>query len=459
MLNGVMRSNESHLRSATRRILDTGERVVALLGLSFKPQTDDLRESPYVELAEFLGGKGLEVRIFDPIIQPARLFGSNRQYVEKHLPHLQRMLCSTPEEALRGAGVAVVATSDARRRSALFSTRRPAVVLDLHGSVEPGARGAPGLLRNRVVTHRERRADGRRVLIIVQNLSVPFDRRVWLEACSLRDAGFQVSVVCPMGADDEPLERPRRDPDPAVSAAAGRHEASRPTSTSSPTAGCGPRASSCARTAPRGSTSSRRATRPTRSGRSPCRSSSPARKFVFDQHDLCPEVYESRFPNGSRALLRGLRLLERATYAVADHVISTNDSYRDTAIRRGQRRARATSRSFGRARIPIAFAAAHPIPTGGAAVRYLCAYLGVMGPQDGVDLALRAAAELARAGRDDIQFVFMGKGDSTARARRARGAARDRGHGHVHRQGPGRGRVRGALDRRSRAVARIRSTR
>ena len=112
MLNGVMRSNESHLRSATRRILDTGERVVALLGLSFKPQTDDLRESPYVELAEFLGGKGLEVRIFDPIIQPARLFGTNRQYVEKHLPHLQRMLCSTPEDALRGAGVAVVATSD-----------------------------------------------------------------------------------------------------------------------------------------------------------------------------------------------------------------------------------------------------------------------------------------------------------------------------------------------------------
>ena len=71
MLNGVMRSNESHLRSATRRILDTGERVVALLGLSFKPQTDDLRESPYVELAEFLGGKGLEVRIFDPD-HPAR---------------------------------------------------------------------------------------------------------------------------------------------------------------------------------------------------------------------------------------------------------------------------------------------------------------------------------------------------------------------------------------------------
>jgi len=143
MLNGVMRSNESHLRSATRRILDTGERVVALLGLSFKPQTDDLRESPYVELAEFLGGKGVEVRIFDPIIQPDRLFGANRQYVERHLPHLQRMLCSTPEDALDGAGVAVVATSDADVLRALLSGP-PAVVLDLHGSVGPELEALPG---------------------------------------------------------------------------------------------------------------------------------------------------------------------------------------------------------------------------------------------------------------------------------------------------------------------------
>ena len=144
MLDGVMRSNESHLRLATRRILDTGERVVALLGLSFKPQTDDLRESPYVELAELLGGKGLEVRIFDPIIQPARLFGSNRQYVEKHLPHLQRMLCSTPEDAAsrrRGRG-----RRDLRRAtsSARVLDAPPRVVLDLHGSVSPELEALPG---------------------------------------------------------------------------------------------------------------------------------------------------------------------------------------------------------------------------------------------------------------------------------------------------------------------------
>jgi GDP-mannose 6-dehydrogenase len=143
MLSGVMRSNESHLHSATRRVLDSGERVVALLGLSFKPQTDDLRESPYVELAEFLGGKGLEVRIFDPIIQPSRLFGSNRRYVETHLPHLQRMLCSTPDEALQDAGIAVVATADQDVRRAVVATS-PRIVLDLHGAVGTELEALPG---------------------------------------------------------------------------------------------------------------------------------------------------------------------------------------------------------------------------------------------------------------------------------------------------------------------------
>ncbi len=143
MLNGVIRSNESHLRLATRRVLDSGERAVALLGLSFKPETDDLRESPYVELAELLVGKGLDVRIFDPIIQPARLFGSNRQYVEKHLPHLQRMLCSSAGEAVRGAGVAVVATSDRDALQAVLDAP-PRFVLDLHGSVSPDLEALPG---------------------------------------------------------------------------------------------------------------------------------------------------------------------------------------------------------------------------------------------------------------------------------------------------------------------------
>ncbi len=135
------------------------------------------------------------------------------------------------------------------------------------------------------------------------------------------------------------------------------------------------------------------------------------KRFVFDQHDLCPEVYESRFPNGSRLVHRTLRLLERATYAVADQVIATNDSYREVAIARGN----VPSHRVAVVRTgpdPERLRRGEPVPAWRHGKRYLCAYLGVMGPQDGVDLALRAAAALVRSGREDVHFVFMGKGDS-----------------------------------------------
>jgi GDP-mannose 6-dehydrogenase len=143
MLGGIMRSNESHLRLAVRRVLDTGARHVALLGLSFKPETDDLRESPFVEAAETLVGKGTRLRIFDPIVNPERLIGTNRRYIESRLPHLQEMLVSSPGEALLDAPVAVVGTSDASTVKALVSAR-PEHVLDLHGGLGPEVEALPG---------------------------------------------------------------------------------------------------------------------------------------------------------------------------------------------------------------------------------------------------------------------------------------------------------------------------
>ena len=89
-------------------------RVVAMLGLSFKMDTDDLRESPNVELAERLLGKGFEVRIYDPIINPARLVGANLRYVEARLPHLSRLLAATPQAGAAG---------QRRRRSSRRPTR------------------------------------------------------------------------------------------------------------------------------------------------------------------------------------------------------------------------------------------------------------------------------------------------------------------------------------------------
>jgi GDP-mannose 6-dehydrogenase len=143
VLTGILRSNESHLRLAVRRVLDAEARDVALLGLSFKPETDDLRESPYVELAETLVGKGVRLRIYDPIVNPDRLIGANRRYIESHLPHLQEMLVSTPGAALDGVRVAVVGTSDSATIQALVAAR-PDHVLDVHGRLGAEAEALPG---------------------------------------------------------------------------------------------------------------------------------------------------------------------------------------------------------------------------------------------------------------------------------------------------------------------------
>ena len=102
LLAGTALTNELVVRDIVERVIATGRRQVALLGLSFKADTDDLRESPNVELAERLIGKGFDVRIYDPIINPDRLVGANLRHVEARLPHLNRLLARTPEEALDG---------------------------------------------------------------------------------------------------------------------------------------------------------------------------------------------------------------------------------------------------------------------------------------------------------------------------------------------------------------------
>ena len=143
LLEGILPSNEHHLRAGVRRVLATGAREVALLGLSFKPDTDDLRESPYVELAETLLGKGITLRIYDPHVNPERLFGANRRYMEERLPHLSRILSADPAAVLAGAGCAVLATTAKPARDALLAAP-PAAILDLTGAQPSEVEGLPG---------------------------------------------------------------------------------------------------------------------------------------------------------------------------------------------------------------------------------------------------------------------------------------------------------------------------
>ena len=257
------------------------------------------------------------------------------------------------------------------------------------------------------------------VLIIVQNLPVPLDRRVWLECQALVAAGYRVSVICPKGPDDpafEEIDRVRihkyRPAPPARGLAGYLWEFSY----------CWLRTAWLAgRIWRREPFDALQACNPPDTywalallHRPPlCRHHTA--KFVYDQHDLNPEVFRSRFgePTGlvQRAQLRFLYWLEWCTYRVADHVIATNHSYRTIAINRGRCRPDGVSvvRSGPDTRRmrPV-----DGLPVLRRGRSHLLVYLGVMGPQDGVDVALRALQVLVAAhGRTDVHLALLGFGD------------------------------------------------
>ena len=143
LLAGTLATNELVISEAVNRVVACDARNVALLGLSFKMNTDDLRESPNVELAERLIGKGFDVRIYDPVVNPARLVGANRRHVESKLPHLERLLAHEPGQALRGADIAIVSSSDQSIRSALV-INPPRHLIDLSGRLGAEVEALPG---------------------------------------------------------------------------------------------------------------------------------------------------------------------------------------------------------------------------------------------------------------------------------------------------------------------------
>ena len=143
LLAGTLVTNELVINEAVDRVVACDGRTVALLGLSFKMDTDDLRESPNVELAERLIGKGFDVRIYDPVVNPARLVGANRRHVESKLPHLGRLLMHEPGEALRGAEVAVVSSSEQAVLDALLTVPPPHLI-DISGRLGGEVESLPG---------------------------------------------------------------------------------------------------------------------------------------------------------------------------------------------------------------------------------------------------------------------------------------------------------------------------
>lgn len=252
----------------------------------------------------------------------------------------------------------------------------------------------------------------RRVLIIVQNLPVPFDRRVWQEATTLQQNGYEVSVICPKGKGF----------DAAYEVIDGVHIYRHPL----PFEASGARgyaleyASSlfwefflaCKISLTRGFDA--------------IHACNPPdnifliggffkylfrKKFLFDHHDICPELFEAKF--GHRGFLYRLMVwCERRTFRLADMSIATNESYRRIAIERGGMASDKvvvvrSGPSLERMRI------LPPVPAHRMGKRFLVGYVGVMGAQEGIPYLLEAARIITQEwGRDDVHFTIVGGGSA-----------------------------------------------
>ncbi len=133
MLNSALESNEEHLQHALRLVKACGRKRIGVLGLSFKHGTDDLRESPVVALVEELVGKGYEVRIYDRNVSMARLMGANKEYIEREVPHIAKLMCSSMEELLARSEVVVIGNNGQEHERVLGDLRNGHKIIDLSG--------------------------------------------------------------------------------------------------------------------------------------------------------------------------------------------------------------------------------------------------------------------------------------------------------------------------------------
>ena len=131
VLESLMPSNAEHIARAVDMVLSTGKKKVAQLGLSFKAGTDDLRESPQVQVIKRLMGEGLEVRVWDEDVSLGRLAGANRQYIEEVIPHIGSVLTDNLEEVMCSSEVVILGNKSASRERLASLLRSDQIVIDL----------------------------------------------------------------------------------------------------------------------------------------------------------------------------------------------------------------------------------------------------------------------------------------------------------------------------------------
>ena len=131
LLSSVLQSNRRQVERAIEMVLRTGRKRIGVLGFSFKAGTDDLRESPMVALIETLIGKGMQLAIYDRDVQLARLFGANKEYIEREIPHVSQLMRPNIEEVLEHAEVLVIGNKAEEFREVATKLRNDQMLIDL----------------------------------------------------------------------------------------------------------------------------------------------------------------------------------------------------------------------------------------------------------------------------------------------------------------------------------------
>ena len=131
LLNSLMVSNKQQVENAFNIIAKSGKRNIGVLGLSFKAGTDDLRESPIVELIEKLIGKGYNLKIFDEEVSMAKIFGSNKKYIETVIPHISSLMSKSIDDVINNSDMILIGKKELTYKEALIKNSNSIYILDL----------------------------------------------------------------------------------------------------------------------------------------------------------------------------------------------------------------------------------------------------------------------------------------------------------------------------------------
>ncbi|HEX8745683.1 MAG TPA: UDP-glucose/GDP-mannose dehydrogenase family protein [Pyrinomonadaceae bacterium] len=138
VLSSILQSNRRQVERAYEMVLQTGRKRIGVLGFSFKAGTDDLRESPMVSLIEMLIGKGMQLSIYDRDVSLARLFGANKEYIEREIPHISQLMRANIKEVLDNSDVLIIGNKAEEFREIETQLRNDQLVIDLVRLFEGG---------------------------------------------------------------------------------------------------------------------------------------------------------------------------------------------------------------------------------------------------------------------------------------------------------------------------------